>query len=149
MHEPIEECDGGGLADMLCDQIVAFGHRRPAVARVVVDEEVVLLVLAWRDGADKELLDRAAPALGELVDLDRRQEVLDLRTAVTADGCRAMVSFVLAASAGRDVHAERHADPCRVRARPAADVTREEPGLFTRRVANAPRARRPAGRRAY
>jgi hypothetical protein len=36
-----------------------------------------------------------APTLGELVGIDARREVVDLRTAVTPDRCRAMVSFVL------------------------------------------------------
>jgi hypothetical protein len=90
-----EHCEDADLATMLCDQFVALGHRRPAVARVVVEGNVVLLVLAWWEEAGKKLLNEVAPALGELVALDARREVVDLRTTVTVDGCRAMVSFVL------------------------------------------------------
>jgi hypothetical protein len=97
-HEPVEEREGAALAEMLCDQFVAVGRRRPAVARVVEDRDVVLLVLAWPEEAGRDPLDSIAPTLGELVRLERRREVLDLRTAVTGDGCRAMVSFVLGAT---------------------------------------------------
>jgi hypothetical protein len=96
IYQPIERFeDGNDLATMLCDQFVALGHRRPAVARVVEDEDVVLLVLAWWEEESKALLNAVAPTLGELVGIDARREVVDLRTAVTPDGCRAMVSFVL------------------------------------------------------
>jgi hypothetical protein len=81
---------------MLCDQFAALGHRRPAVARVVEEGDVMLLVLAWWEEG-KQLLDEVAPTLAELVGLDARREIVDLRTAVTPDGCRAMVSFVLGA----------------------------------------------------
>jgi hypothetical protein len=97
MHGRVEERRDSDLAEMLCDQFVALGHRRPAVARVVEDGDVLLLVLAWWEEAGKELLDLVAPTLGELVHLERRRELVDLRTAVTGDGCRAMVSFVLGA----------------------------------------------------
>ncbi len=104
------EESGAELAEMLCDQFVALGHRRPAVARVVEDGDVVLLVLAWWDEVGRELLDSVAPTLGELVGFERRREVVDLRTAVTADGCRAMVSFVLGATteAGTERRAALH-----------------------------------------
>jgi hypothetical protein len=95
MRDPVE--GRGDLAEMLCDQFVALGHRRPAIARVLEDGDVVLLVLSWWEEAGKELLESVAPSLGELVRLERRRELVDLRTAVTADGCRAMVSFVLGA----------------------------------------------------
>jgi hypothetical protein len=91
------ECDGD-LAMMLCDQFAALGHRRPAVARVVEEGDVVLLVLAWWEEEGKEPLNAVAPTLGELISLDTRREIVDVRTAVTPDGCRAMVSFVLGAS---------------------------------------------------
>jgi hypothetical protein len=91
----VEEHQHDGLAAMFCDQFVALGHRRPAVARVIVEGDVVLLVLAWWEEAGKELLDRVAPTLAELLRLDSRREIADLRTAVTPDGRRAMVSFVL------------------------------------------------------
>jgi hypothetical protein len=98
MYEPIERSENGDdLAAMLCDQFVALGHRRPAVARVIEEENVVLLVLAWWEEEGKELLNRVAPSLGELVELEARREVVDMRTAVTPDGYRAMVSFVLGA----------------------------------------------------
>jgi hypothetical protein len=98
MYESIgrSDCDEG-LAGMLCDQFVALGYRRPAVARVVQDGDVALLVLAWWEEAGRDLLNAVAPTLGELVGLDARREVVDLRTAVTPDGRRAMVSFVLGA----------------------------------------------------
>jgi hypothetical protein len=38
-----------------------------------------------------------APTLGELIRFERRRELVDLRTALTADGARAIVSFVLGA----------------------------------------------------
>jgi hypothetical protein len=96
MYEPIERfAHGDDLATMLGDQFVALGHRRPAVVRVVEMEDVVLLVLAWWEAEGRALLNAVAPALGELVGIDARREVVDLRTAVTPDGCRAMVSFVL------------------------------------------------------
>jgi hypothetical protein len=82
---------------MLCDQFAALGLRPPAVARVIEEDDVVLLVLGWWEDAGKEVLDSIAPTLGELVGLDAGREVVDVRTAVTPDGCRAMVSFVLGA----------------------------------------------------
>jgi hypothetical protein len=94
----VEEHGHGDLATMLCDQFVALGHRRPAVARVIVEGDVVLVVLAWWEEAGKELLDGVAPTLAELVRIDARREIADLRTAVTPDGRRAMVSFVLGAT---------------------------------------------------
>jgi hypothetical protein len=82
------------LTELLCDQFVALGFRRPAVARLVSDEDVLLLLLGISE-QERGQLESVAPALAELVTMDLRQEVTDLGTSVTADGCRAIVSFVL------------------------------------------------------
>lgn len=83
------------LAELLCDQFVALGYRRPAAARIVGENDVLLLLLGWSEDAGGNLLEQIAPALAELVTMDLRREVAGLGTAVTPDGCRALVSFVL------------------------------------------------------
>ena len=83
------------LADLLCDQFVALGYRRPAVARIVGEGDLLLLVLGWSEREGRQVLDELAPVLAELVSLDTHREVLDLGTSVTFDCSRAMVSFVL------------------------------------------------------
>lgn len=103
MYEPRESFEGEGLAEMICDQVAALGHRRPALARVVEEGDLVLVVLDWWEEAGQALLDAVAPTLGELVALEARREVVDLRTAVTPDGSRAMVSFVLGATTDDEV----------------------------------------------
>jgi hypothetical protein len=82
------------LAGLLCDQFAALGYRRPAVARLVSEGDVLLLLLGWSEQAGGSL-DVVAPSLAELVTMDLHQEVTDLGTSVTTDGCRAIVSFVM------------------------------------------------------